>query len=125
MHNEPIEILGVKVLALPVTDAARAHRFYGGILGLRPAHEDGEQVGYWLGNTIAMLKADWDQPPCAVPNPRVTLEVGNAMAMEQALLGRGVTVSDPVQRYGSYLVGGFVDSEGNKWWFCGPAKPDA
>ncbi len=125
MHTKPIEFLGVKVVALPVVDAVRAHRFYAGTLGLRPAHEDGEQVGYWLGDTIAMLKADGDQRPSAVPNPRVTLEVEDAMGMEQALLGRGVTVSDPVQRYGSFLVGGFVDSEGNKWWFCGPSEPEA
>lgn len=121
MNTEPIGFLRVKVVALPVTDTARAHHFYGGTLGLRPAHEDGDLVGYWLGDTIAMLKADWDQRPSAQPNPRLTLEVESATGTEQALLNRGVTVSDPVQRYGSSLVGGFLDSEGNKWWFCGPA----
>jgi hypothetical protein len=32
---------------------------------------------------------------------------------------RAVTISDPVQLYeGKYWVGGFLDSEGNKLWFC-------
>ena len=51
-------------------------------------------------------------------NARVTLEVKDAYATEKALLERGVTISDPVTVYGDNPIGAFLDSEGNKLWFC-------
>lgn len=74
---------------------------------------------------MAMLKADWDRQPGVLPNPRVTLEVENTLGTERALLARGIKVYKPVRRFGSLLVGGFADSEGHAWWFCGPVDPDA
>ena len=59
--------------------------------------------------------------PTDAPNPRVTLEVENARETERALRHHGVTISDPVERYGGALVGAFLDSEGNKLWFCSAA----
>lgn len=43
--------------------------------------------------------------------------------MERELAARGVTISDAVQRYEDhpYWVGAFLDSEGNKLWFCSAA----
>ena len=29
-------------------------------------------------------------------------------------------ISDPVQAYDEFYVGSFLDSEGNKLWFCSP-----
>lgn len=121
MNPAPIEFLRVKVIALPVVDAERAHRFYSDVLCLRSAQENGEKVGFFLGETVLMLKHGWNVLPTDTPNPRVTLEVENAKRMEQILRERGVVISDPVECYGEFNVGGFLDSEGNKLWFCSPA----
>lgn len=100
-------------------DSERANKFYAETLGLPPAYEDKEQVGYLIGETILMLKSDWDQPPVQNPNPRVTIETDNARETEKALRARGVVISDPVEIYDrTHAVGSFLDTEGNKIWFC-------
>lgn len=121
MSTSPFGFMQVKVVALAVTNAERARRFYGETLGLAPAYEGDEQVGFHLGNTVLMLKADWSHPTDA-PNPRVTLESTDAVRTEEALCARDVVVADPVALYGDWLVGSFLDSEGNKLWFCSAAK---
>ena len=109
----------VIVVALSVADSERANKFYAETLGLPPAFEDKEQVGYLIGETILMLKADSDQPPVQNPNPRVTIETDDARETEKALRARGVAISDPVQIYDrTHAVGSFLDTEGNKIWFC-------
>lgn len=109
----------VKVLALAARDPARASQFYATTLGLEPAFEAGQQVGYLLGDVILMLKDDWYGKPTAEPNPRITIECIDARATETELRAREVTISDPVECYdGNFLVGSFLDSEGNKLWFC-------
>ena len=109
----------VKVVALSVRDIGRANKFYGETLGLPPEYENKQQVGYLVGQTILMLKADSDVPPAEVPNPRVTLETEDAKLTEKELRARGVVISDPVQVYDEvHYVGSFSDSEGNKIWFC-------
>lgn len=113
-----LEWIGVKALAFGVGDFERALRFYTVTLGLPLAHEDGQPVGVHLGPTLLLLKADWHAPPSALLNPRVTVQTGDARAMEAALRARGVVIADPVAAYGSALVGSFLDSEGNKLWFC-------
>lgn len=111
--------LNVKVVAISVVNSERADQFYSGKLGLVPAYEDNQQIGYLLGETILILKADSDEPPTATPNPRVTLQVNDARKSEAELRSRGVTIADAVQLYDkTHLVGSFLDSEGNKIWFC-------
>ena len=111
--------LNVKVVAVSVVNSQRASQFYGETLALAPAYEDNQQIGYLLGETILMLKTDSDQPPTATPNPRVTLQVNDARKTETELRSRGVTIGDAVQLYDkTHLVGSFLDSEGNKIWFC-------
>lgn len=111
----------VKVIALAVTSLERANRFYEDMLGLAPAFEGTEQVGWQLGEIILMLKPDWSTPTVA-PNPRITLATVDAMATQEALRARGIVVADEVQAYGDFLVGSFLDSEGNKLWFCSPTS---
>lgn len=120
MNPSFLGFLRVKVVALAVGDLERANRFYGSTLGLEPAMENGQAVGFRLEDLVLMLKpaADWYGRPTAEPNPRITLEVVDARSTEQALRGRGVTLSDTVQDYDGFLVGAFLDSEGNKLWFC-------
>ena len=120
MNPSSLGFLRVKVVALAVVDLERANRFYGSTLGLEPAMENGQAAGFRLEDLVLMLKpaADWYGRPTAEPNPRITLEVVDARATEQALRGRGVTLSDTVQDYDGFLVGAFLDSEGNKLWFC-------
>jgi len=109
----------VKGVALAVRDMARATRFYGETLGLAPASESGQQAAFELGGTVLMLKDNWYGTPTAEPNPRITLECVDARAMEAALRKLDVKISDAVEVYdGSHYVGAFLDSEGNKLWFC-------
>ncbi len=117
----PLGIQRVKVVAVSVTDLARANRFYKEKLGLEPAFEGTEQVGWWLGQVILMLKPDW-AAPTATPNPRVTLATDHAPATQEALRAREIVVANEVEIYGDFYVGSFLDSEGNKLWFCSPAK---
>ena len=117
----PLGIQRVKVVAVSVTDLARANWFYKEKLGLEPAFEGTEQVGWWLGQVILMLKPDW-AAPTATPNPRVTLATDHAPATQEALRARDITIANEVEVYGDFYVGSFLDSEGNKLWFCSPAK---
>ena len=116
----PIGIQRVKVVALAVADLERANRFYKEKLGLAPAFEGEEQVGWWLGQVILMLKPDW-AVPTEFPNPRVTLATDHAPATQEALRARGIVITNEVAVYGDFYVGSFLDSEGNKLWFCSPA----
>lgn len=113
----PLGFRWVKVIALAVSDLERANRFYGQQLGLSPAYEGAEQVGWWLDQVILMLKPEWEMPTAA-PNPRVTIETYQALATQESLRLRGITIADEVQPYDGHYVGSFLDSEGNKLWFC-------
>jgi predicted enzyme related to lactoylglutathione lyase len=109
---------GVRGVALPVLDEARAQHFYEDVLKLPIAMQDGEPIGYLLGETILMLKKDWYAPPSDEPSPRVTLEVDDARATERELRQRGITIGDKPEKFGISYIGSFLDSEGNKLWFC-------
>lgn len=117
----PLGIQRVKVIALAVADMERANRFYREQLELEPAFEGSEQVGWWLGQVILMLKANW-ATPTELPNPRITLATVHAPATQAALQARGITIANEVQAYGDFHVGSFLDSEGNKLWFCSPVE---
>ncbi len=120
MKNPPLGLKCVRAIALAVTDEKRANEFYGKTLGLPPVIEDGVNQGFLLDETVLLLKpaADWYGKPSGELNARITLEVENARETEQALRAAGVTISDPIADYGGHPVGAFLDSEGNKIWFC-------
>lgn len=119
MNTSSLGLRCVKVIALSVLDSDRANKFYGETLGLPPEYENKEQVGYRVGDTILMLKANSAVSPTQAPNPRVTIETENARDTEKGLRERGVVISDPVQVYDEvHWVGSFLDTEGNKLWFC-------
>jgi predicted enzyme related to lactoylglutathione lyase len=119
MNTSSLGLRCVKVIALSVLDSDRANKFYGETLGLPPEYENKEPVGYRVGDTILMLKANSDVSPTQTPNPRVTIETENARDTEKGLRERGVVISDPVQVYDEvHWVGSFLDTEGNKLWFC-------
>jgi len=113
-----LTIKGIKGVAIPVIDEERAKRFYGEVLGLAVADGEKEPGGYRIGNAFLMLKTGWHVAPSDNPVPRITLEISGAKAAEQALLARGVAMPDPVTREGHAYFGSFLDSEGNKIWFC-------
>lgn len=123
MDSARFGFVKLKVVALAVANRARAHRFYGETLGWPPAFEGDECVGYRLGSTIFMLKDDGAAEPCATLNPRITLETTHAGRTETELRASGVAIGDPVAVYDDFLVGSFVDSEGNKLWFCSVREP--
>jgi len=105
----------VKVVALSVRDLGRANEFYGKVLGLESA---GDADRWKLGELDLLLKPEW-QTPTAEPNPRLTVEVEDSRETEKTLKAAGVTISDPVQLYeDKFLLGSFLDSEGNKFWIC-------
>jgi len=110
----------VKGIALAVNDLDRANRFYGETLGLPPDTIRNMKSAYLIGDAIVMLKAqeEWYAKPTDELNPRITVETQDAFATELALKERGVTVSDPVTLYDGTPIGAFLDSEGNKIWFC-------
>lgn len=117
-----LNFINIKAISLAVTDLERALQFYTDTLSLRPAFEDGKQVGNHLGDAVLLFKTDSGQPSATL-NPRVTIQTDNAQSMEAALRQRGVVIADPVQRYGDATVGSFLDSEGNKLWFCSGPGP--
>ncbi|HLO65152.1 MAG TPA: VOC family protein [Azonexus sp.] len=123
MTAAALNLVRIKVLALAVTDFERAMRFYTETLSLPAAYEDGKPVGVGLGHTTLMFKSDSALPPSETLNPRVTIETADARGAEILLRQRGVTIADSVERYGSALVGSFLDSEGNKLWFCSQSPP--
>lgn len=120
----PLEFIQVKAVSIAVTDAERARRFYGETLGLQLDTVRNMPLSFMIGNVVLLLKPqeEWYGRPTAELNARITLEVRNAYDMEKALLARGVTISDPVAVYGDNPVGAFLDSEGNKLWFCSDAS---
>lgn len=121
MKNSPYGFERVKVIAVPVLDVGRARIFYGETLALQPAYEGSEQVGFSIGDTIVMLKEGFYAPPTELPNPRITLAVKHAPDTEKALRDSGVVIRDAVQAYDDgFYIGSFLDSEGNKLWFCSP-----
>ena len=110
----------VKGIALAVTDLDRANRFYGETLALPPDTIRNMEFAYLIGDAIVMLKTQEEchAKPAEELNPRITVETRDAFATEKALKERGVTVSDPVTLYDGTPIGAFLDSEGNKIWFC-------
>ena len=115
----------LKVVALAVDDLARAEGFYRDTLGLEPAMEGGQAIGFALGGVALMLKPvteGWYARPSFELNPRLTFAVEHALQTEKELVARGVTISDPVRPYPpeNFYIGAFLDSEGNKLWFCSP-----
>ena len=115
----------VKGVALAVTDLDRANRFYGETLALPPDTIRNMESAYLIGETIVMLKPEeeWYAKPTGELNPRITVETEDAFATEVFLKERGVEVSDPVALYDGTPIGAFLDSEGNKIWFC--ATPES
>ena len=97
----PLGIRRVKVVALAVTELERANRFYKEKLGLEPAFEGAEQVGWWLGQVILMLKPNW-AVPTEMPNPRITLATDHAPATQEALRARDIVIANEVQVYGDF-----------------------
>jgi catechol 2,3-dioxygenase-like lactoylglutathione lyase family enzyme len=119
-----IGFVQVKAIALAVTDAERAGRFYRETLGLPPDAVRQIANAVMLGNVILLLKPreEWYGKPTDELNARITVEVNDAYATEKALRERGVTISDPVAVYGDNPIGAFLDSEGNKLWFCSESR---
>ena len=116
MKSSPFEFQSVKVIALAATDVARAQRFYSETLQLEEDRESTEEVGYRIGESVLIIR---QHPPTDDPNPRITLQVQDARETEKRLTERAVTISDQVELYeDKFWVGGFLDSEGNKLWFC-------
>lgn len=123
MTKAALNLQSVKVIALAVSNLERAKQFYTETLSLPPAFEDGQQVGNHLGHTVLMLKADSGALPSASLNPRITIQTADADLTEAALSQLGVVIADHVQSYGKAKVGSFLDSEGNKLWFCSGPGP--
>jgi len=116
MKSSPLGFQSVKVIALAATNVVRAKRFYSETLQLEEDREATDEVGYRIGDAVLTIR---QHPPTDDPNPRITLQVRDAQETEKRLTERGVTISDPVRLYeDKFWVGGFLDSEGNKLWFC-------
>ena len=116
MKTSPLGFQLVKVIALSATDVVRAKRFYSETLQLEEDRETTDEVGYRIGDAVLIIR---QHSPTNDPNPRITFQVQDARETEKRLIERAVTISDPVKLYeDKFWVGGFLDSEGNKLWFC-------
>jgi predicted enzyme related to lactoylglutathione lyase len=116
MKSSPLGFQSVKVIALAATDVVRAKRFYSETLKLEEDRKATDEVGYQIGDAVLIIR---EHPPTDDPNPRITLQVQDARETEKRLIDQGVKISDPVKLYeDKFWVGGFLDSEGNKLWFC-------
>jgi predicted enzyme related to lactoylglutathione lyase len=116
MKSSPLGFQSVKVIALAATNVVRAKRFYSETLQLEEDRETTDEIGYRIGESVLIIR---QHPPTDDPNPRLTLQVEDARETEKRLTERSVTISDPVKLYeDKFWVGGFLDSEGNKLWFC-------
>ena len=73
---------------------------------------------------ILKPEEDWYGEPTDELNARLTIRVRDSYVAERILRERGATISDPVTGYGETPIGAFLDSEGNKLWFCSDAKLD-
>lgn len=123
MKTNPLGFEKVKVIAIPVLDTARAQKFYGETLELEPTFEVEGEVGFYIGETILILKKDFYATPTESPNPRITIKVAYAPDTAHALAARGVIIRDELQAYDNgNFVGSFLDSEGNKLWICSPIR---
>jgi catechol 2,3-dioxygenase-like lactoylglutathione lyase family enzyme len=122
--KKDLEFVQVKAISLAVTDAERAVRFYKETLGLPPESIRQMDMAFMIGDVILLLKpeAEWYGKPTEELNARITLEVKDSYATEKALRKRGVTITDPVAVYDGNPIGAFLDSEGNKLWFCSEGK---
>ena len=110
----------IKVVALAAKDINRAQQFYSR-LGFTQNTTSTDEVGYQLGATILIFRTGYE--PSADLNPRITLEVEDARATERQLLAAEIEIVDPVKLYKQrFWVGSFLDSEGNKLWFCSYAE---
>ena len=118
-----MEFIQFRAVSIAVSDAERAKRFYGETLGLPPESDRKMDMAYMIGEVILLLKPheEWYGKPTQELNARLTLRVKDAYATEKELIEKGVTISDPVKVYGENPIGAFLDSEGNKLWFCSDA----
>jgi predicted enzyme related to lactoylglutathione lyase len=118
--SSDLEFIQIRAVSLAVSDAERAKRFYGETLGLPRESIRQMDMAYMIGEVILLLKPEeeWYGKPTDELNARLTLRVKDAYATEKAMIERGVTISDPVKVYGENPIGAFLDSEGNKLWFC-------
>ncbi len=119
-----LEFLQIRAVSLAVVDASRARQFYAETLGLEA--DDNIDLAFKIGEVLLLLKPEeeWYGKPTDELNARVTIRVRDSYVAERILRERGVTVSDPVAVYGENPIGAFLDSEGNKLWFCSDSKLD-
>jgi len=109
-----MELYGVRVF---VDDLAAARAFYGGLLGLSPAWDGAEAVGYAVGPGVLIVEAcDPDGPDGALVGRfvGVSLAVESLGATYRELLDKGVGFEGPpaVQPWGGALAH-FRDPAGN------------
>ena len=119
-----LEFLQIRAVSLAVVDASRARQFYAETLGLEA--DDNIDLAFKIGEVLLLSKPEeeWYGKPTDELNARVTIRVRDSYVAERILRERGVTVSDPVAVYGENPIGAFLDSEGNKLWFCSDSKLD-
>ena len=93
-----MDVLSSRILLRP-TDPARAHAFYGDVLGLAVSREFGPPehrgVVYFLGNGLLEVSGRAEQPPGGLA---LWLQVRDVAREHERLAGAGVTVTRPPRR---------------------------
>jgi len=100
----------------PVTDIARARKFYEGFLGLKVALEVEIQPGKWwieydvAGQALAISNAQ----PGQAPSPGLVLEVGDITAAAAAAKAAGITIAFDVMEFPPCRMFAVKDPDGNQ-----------
>jgi predicted enzyme related to lactoylglutathione lyase len=93
-----MEVLSSRILLRP-TDLARAHAFYGDVLGLAVHREfglpDHRGVVYFTGNGLLEVSGHDEHPPRGLA---LWLQVRDVVREHERLAGAGVTVTQPPRR---------------------------
>ncbi|HKW28183.1 MAG TPA: VOC family protein [Verrucomicrobiae bacterium] len=110
----PIKIRGTDFVMFPVSDLARAAKFYREILGLPQEvySEEGQWAEFNCGNVTLSLKGG-ETLPEKVPGGHIALAVGDVQAACQELKRRGIQITKEPQDYGCCQAVEILDPDGN------------
>jgi predicted enzyme related to lactoylglutathione lyase len=110
----PMKIRGTDFVMFPVSDLARAAKFYREILGLPQEvySEEGQWAEFNCGNVTLSLRGG-ETLPEKVPGGHIALAVADVQAACQELKRRGIRIAKEPQDYGCCQAVEILDPDGN------------
>ncbi|HXR46805.1 MAG TPA: VOC family protein [Candidatus Limnocylindrales bacterium] len=111
----PMKIRGTDFVMFPVSDLARAAKFYREILGLPQEvySEEGQWAEFNCGNVTLSLRGG-EMLPEKVPGGHIALAVDDVQAASKELQRRGIRMAKEPQDYGCCQAVEILDPDGNR-----------